>query len=205
MSAHCHDHCASEPRNDPRYRKVLWLALLINATMFIVELLASQRASSAALLADSIDFLGDAANYGVSLLVLGAAMAWRARASLLKSACMALFGLLVLAKVLWNIRTGTVPDAATMGWVAALALLANVGVAVLLYAWRDGDSNMRSVWLCTRNDAIGNLAVLLAAAGVLGTHTLWPDVLVATLMAALALHSAWQIQRQARGELRHAH
>ena len=204
MSAHC---CHAEPvakHLTPAYRRVLWLALLINAGMFVIEISAGMRAGSVALLADSLDFLGDAGNYAISLFVLAMSLTLRARAAQFKAVSMALFGLGVLAVTAWNAWQGGVPVAATMGLVGGLALLANLGVAALLYAWRDGDSNMRSVWLCTRNDALGNVAVLLAALGVLGSGSAWPDLLVAGIMASLALSSAWQVLGQARGELRMA-
>jgi len=158
-------------------------------------------ARSASLLADSLDFLGDAANYGLALFVLGMALQWRARAALVKAASMGLFGLWVGATTIQHALAGTVPEAPVMGAVGALALVANLGVAVLLYRWRDGDSNMRSVWICTRNDAIGNLAVLAAAVGVFGSGTGWPDYIVASIMSALALVGALQVTRQALGEL----
>jgi len=204
MSAHCCEHDTPKPAaltDLPRYRRVLWIALLVNAAMLVVELVAGYRSGSVSLLADAIDFGGDALNYGVSLAVLSAALAWRARAALLKAASMVAFGLFVLGRALWSVWTGQVPDAATMGLVGLLALGANLSVAWMLYAFREGDANMRSVWLCTRNDAIGNIAVMLAALGVLGTGTAWPDLLVAALMATLAVRGGWQVWRQARGEL----
>lgn len=202
MSAHCCEHeTPAHIANLARYRRVLWVALWVNAAMFVVELLAGASSGSLSLLADSIDFAGDALNYGVSLLVLSSALVWRARTAVLKALSMMGFGLFVLLRALWSVWTGTVPDAATMGVVATLALLANVAVAWMLYAFREGDANMRSVWLCSRNDAIGNVAVMAAAAGVFGTGSAWPDLAVAALMSALALHGGWQVWRQARGEL----
>jgi Co/Zn/Cd efflux system component len=201
MSAHCcghgHDHGAASPA----YRRILWIALLVNFAMFAVEIGAGLAARSASLLADSLDFLGDAANYGLALFVLGMALQWRARAALVKAASMGLFGLWVGGTTIQHALAGTVPEAPVMGAVGALALVANLGVAVLLYRWRDGDSNMRSVWICTRNDAIGNLAVLAAAVGVFGSGTGWPDYIVAAIMSALALVGALQVTRQALGEL----
>jgi Co/Zn/Cd efflux system component len=204
MGANCcshEDQCATALRSG-RYRKILWIALVVNFTMFVVEIGAGFTAGSVSLLADSLDFAGDAANYGISLLVLGMGVVARARASLFKALCMLLFGIAVLATALWHLVSGTVPSAPTMGVVGTLALLANVGVAALLYAYREGDSNMRSVWLCSRNDALGNLAVLLAALGVFGTGSAWPDLLVAGIMASLATSAATQILLQARGELK---
>ena len=200
MSAHC---CTPPPPSvDPAYRKVLWLALLLNAAMFAVEIAGGLQSGSVSLLADAIDFFGDAANYGVSLAVLSMALAWRARASLLKAAAMAGFGVFVLGRALWSALHGVPPEPLMMGAVALLALAVNVAVAWMLYRYREGDSNMRSVWLCSRNDAIGNLAVAGAALGVFGSGAAWPDLLVAAGMAALALSSAWSVMRQARAELR---
>ncbi len=204
MSAHCCEHENPAPgqmANPARYRRVLWIALLVNAAMFLVELGAGFSSGSLSLLADAIDFAGDALNYGVSLAVLASALAWRARAAILKAFSMMGFGVYVLGSALWAVWNGRVPDAPTMGLVALLALLSNLSVAWLLYAFREGEANMRSVWLCTRNDAIGNVAVFLAALGVFGTGTAWPDLLVASLMAGMALHGGWQVLRQARGEL----
>jgi Co/Zn/Cd efflux system component len=201
MSAHCCPPAAPAP-DLPRYRRVLLIALLVNAAMFGVELAAGVHAGSVALLADAIDFAGDALNYGASLLVLAATLAWRARMAMLKAACMIGFGLFVAARAAWGAFDGTPPDALTMSVVGLLALLANLGVAGLLYAWRHGDANMRSVWLCTRNDALGNLAVLAAALGVFGSGTAWPDLAVAAVMAGLAIHGGAQVLRQATGELR---
>ena len=186
----------------PRYRRILWVALVVNAAMFGVEVSAGLSAASTALLADAIDFFGDAANYGVSLWVLGMALVWRARAALLKGLTMGVFGFFVLVNAGLSALAGTVPEPATMGVVGALALVANVSVAALLYAWRDGDANMRSVWLCSRNDAIGNVAVMVAALGVFGTGSGWPDLLVAAVMGVVAIVSAVSVVRQARGELR---
>ena len=203
MSAHCcghgHDHGAASPV----YRRILWAALAVNLAMFAVEIGAGLAAQSVSLLADSLDFLGDAANYAISLFVLGMALQWRARASLVKAASMGAFGLWVAATTIQHAMAGTVPAAPLMGAVGALALAANLGVAALLYRWREGDSNMRSVWICTRNDAIGNLAVLAAAAGVFGSGTGWPDYIVAAIMSGLALTGAFQVARQALAELAH--
>ncbi len=190
------------PSADPAYRKVLWIALLLNAAMFAVEIAASLQSGSVSLLADAIDFLGDAANYGLSLAVLSMALTWRAKASLLKAASMAGFGVFVLGGALWAALNGEPPQPLTMGAVALLALAVNVFVAWLLYRYRHGDSNMRSVWICSRNDALGNIAVGFAALGVFGTGAAWPDLLVAVGMAALALAGAWSVMRQARAELR---
>jgi Co/Zn/Cd efflux system component len=203
MSAHC---CSAPARPvvDARYRRVLWCALALNAAMFAVELGASWASGSVALLADAIDFFGDAANYALSLAVLGLSLTTRARAALFKAASMAAFGVFVLGQALWRLQSGAVPEAATMGIVGAAALAVNVFVAWLLYRYRSGDANMRSVWICSRNDALGNAAVMLAALGVFGTGSAWPDLLVASIMAALALWGATTVFGQARGELRQA-
>ena len=204
MSAHCCDHTherSAAAANSPTYRRVLWVALALNIAMFFVEIGAGLAAQSASLLADSLDFLGDAGNYGLSLFVLGMALHWRARASLLKAASMGAFGLWVAATTIQHALAGTVPEAPVMGVVGTLAFAVNLGVAALLYRWREGDSNMRAVWICTRNDAIGNLAVLVAAAGVFGSGSGWPDYVVAAIMSGLALIGAFQVARQALAEL----
>lgn len=199
MSASC---CSSPVSSiDPRDRKVLWVALILNVTMFAAEIAGSVRSGSVSLLADAIDFLGDAANYSISLAVLGLAVAWRARASLVKAASMAAFGAFVLARATWMFIHGGTPEPLTMGFVAVLALVVNGGVALMLYRYRMGDSNMRSVWICSRNDALGNIAVAAAALGVLHTDQAWPDLAVATCMALLALSGAWSVGRQAFEEL----
>ncbi|MDX1656214.1 MAG: cation transporter [Candidatus Competibacteraceae bacterium] len=204
--AGCHscasDQSARRGSRDPALRRILWIALMANTLMFLVEMVASWLSGSVSLAADALDFFGDAANYGISLFVLGMGIAARARATLFKGGTMALFGLYVIGIALWRATTGSVPEADIMGATALLALVVNVGVAMLLFSYRGGDSNMRSVWLCSRNDAIANIAVILAAGGVLATATGWPDILVATIIATLNLSAAWQVIRQARGEIR---
>jgi Co/Zn/Cd efflux system component len=201
MSAHC---CAAptSPVADPRYRKALWIALWLNALMFVVELGASWRSGSVALLADSIDFFGDAGNFAITLAVLGMSAPTRSRAALFKAACMGAFGVYVIGQALYNLATGVVPEPMTMGVVGFAALAVNAGVAFMLYRWRTGDSNALSVWICSRNDALGNLAVMLAALGVFGTGSAWPDLVVASGMGLLALAGAWQVVGHARHELR---
>jgi Co/Zn/Cd efflux system component len=201
---HGHDHARPDGPIPPGYRRVLWIALFANALMFLVEIFGGVTSGSVSLLADSIDFFGDAANYGLSLAVLAMGVAARSRAALFKAATMVLFGIAVLARTAWSAYAGGTPQPDTMGVVGTLALLTNVGVAILLYAYRDGDANMRSVWLCTRNDTIGNVAVLLAALGVFGTGSRWPDLLVAAAMAGLALSAGLSVVRQARQELQGA-
>ncbi len=199
----CESACGSETaKADPRWRRVLWAALIVNTGMFLVEMVAGATADSRALQADALDFLGDAANYAVSLAVVGMALSWRARAALLKSLFMLGFAAWVMRSAVFAFVNGTTPDPATMGVIGTLALVANIGVALLLYRYRTGDANMRSVWICSRNDAIGNVAVLVAALGVFGTGSAWPDLIVASIMAALALTGGVQVLRQALGELR---
>ena len=201
--AKCCGHCPEdESSRTPGYRRVLWTVLAINAAMFAVEIGAGLMAGSASLQADALDFLGDAANYALSLSVIGMALRYRASAALAKGATMGLFGLWVLGITAWHVWQGTLPEAGTMGVVGATALIANGASFALLWAYRSGDANMRSAWICTRNDVLGNLAVLLAAAGVFGTGSGWPDVVVATIMAALALQGSWAVLRQALFELR---
>lgn len=202
MSDSCCTPAQAGPAPDPRYRRILWIALLVNAGMCVVELVAGANAGSTSLHADALDFLADAANYGISLFVLSSALRVRATAALLKGLFMGAFGLWVVGRAAWHASTGTVPAPEVMGVVGVLALAANLAVAGLLYASRRGDASMRSVWLCTRNDAIGNVAVVLAASGVFATESGWPDVVVAIGMATLALSAARQTVRRARTELR---
>lgn len=199
----CNSECCNPKLLTPKYKKVLWVALIINATMFFVEILSGLNAQSVSLMADAIDFFGDAMNYGISLAVLSMSLVWRARAALFKGITMGSFGLLVLAYTVWSTMHGKVPEAYTMGLVGFIALLANVSVAMMLYAYRDGDANMQSVWLCSRNDAIGNIAVMMAALGVLGSKSVWPDLIVAVIMASLGVSAAIQIIKKARSELNH--
>lgn len=199
MACSCsHEPAPSKP--DSKFRTALWIALVVNLTLFVVELIGGAYAHSSALWADALDFFGDAVNYGVSLAVIGASLYWRATVALLKGMTMALFGLVVIGKVIYAYLQGIPPEALTMGLIGVLALLANVFTAVILYAFREGDSNMRSVWLCSRNDAIGNAAVILAAVGVFGTGSLWPDIIVAMIMASLGLTAGYQIVKQALAE-----
>jgi Co/Zn/Cd efflux system component len=202
----CHDSACSsnahtETLNSPRWRRVLWVALAINAAFFMAEIVAGAAAGSASLQADALDFFGDAANYAISLGVAGMALSWRARAAIVKGGTMVLFTLWVLGNTAWHAAHGTLPQAEIMGVVGIAALIANGGVALMLYRFRAGDASMRSVWICSRNDAVGNLAVMLAAMGVFGTGTGWPDVIVAAIMGGLGLWGGWQIVAQARAEL----
>lgn len=198
----CNSGCGSAPPTVDRvYRRVLWAALLINAGMFVVELTAGVLAQSVSLKADALDFLSDAANYAISLFVLGAALRVRAWAALVKGLSLGAIGLYVAGASLYSALVLDVPTAEVMGVVGLMALAANVGVALMLYAFRRGDANMRSVWICSRNDAIGNVAVVLAAVGVFGTGTAWPDIVVAAVLAGLAITGAVQITRHALAEL----
>jgi Co/Zn/Cd efflux system component len=198
----CSGGCSPEkPPVDPRYRRVLWIALLVNALMFGVELAGGWAAGSVSLLADAVDFLGDAANYGISLFVLGLAPIWRSRTALVKGASMGAYGVFVIGSALTHLASGSVPAAGTMGVIGVAALLANGLVAALLFAFRNGDANMRSVWLCTRNDMIGNLAVLLAALGVWQAGSGLPDLFVASVMGVLGLTAARSVIVHARAEL----
>lgn len=189
--------------NDPRWRRVLWIALTVNAAMFVVEMVAGVAADSRSLQADALDFFGDAANYAISLGVAGMALAWRARAALVKAATMLALGIWVIGYAIYGLIAGADPEPATMGMVGTLALATNVIVALMLFQFREGDANMRSVWICSRNDAIGNVAVLGAALGVFGTGDAWPDLLVASIMAGLALWGSAEVFGQARRELSH--
>jgi|SRR5581483_2669741 len=202
MSARCcHAPQAENRRNDTRYTTVLWVVLGINATMFVLELVLGFASRSVALRADALDFLGDTANYGLSLFVAGLALHHRARAAMVKGISMGLFGIWIIGSSVWQFAHGIVPEPSTMGLVGTAALLANALSFALLWAYRSGDSNMQSVWLCSRNDVIGNCAVLLAALGVFGTSLGWPDVLVAAIMGALAVQGSWIVTRSASQEL----
>ena len=205
MSASCCGQAQDPHRGSESYRRVLWAVLAINAAMFGVEVVAGLAAGSASLQADALDFLGDAGNYIISLLVVGMALRYRAMAAFAKGATMGLFGLWVIGITAWHAWQGTVPEAFTMGAVGVAALLANAASFALLWAYREGDSNMRSAWVCTRKDVLGNLAVLLAALGVFGTGTGWPDIAVAAIMAALALQGAWTVTGRSWSELRAPH
>ncbi|KAF0225433.1 MAG: Cation efflux [Rhodospirillaceae bacterium] len=206
MSACCSGGCASSTTVvvDGRYRRILMVAFAINLTMFFVEVISGWLARSTALQADALDFFGDAANYGISLFVLGSGLRVRAGAALFKGGTMALFGLWVMGGTAWHAWSGTLPRAEIMGGIGLLALAANGSVTALLYAYRQGDANMRSVWLCSRNDSIANIAVIIAASGVFLTTTHWPDIAVAAIIAGLNLSGAFQVIRRARQEWRQA-
>jgi Co/Zn/Cd efflux system component len=190
------------PVADPGYRRILWIALIGNALMFFVETIGGLAARSTSLMADAIDFFGDSLSFAVSLFVLSMALIWRSRVALLKGFFMAGYGVAILALTAWNMQRGVVPEAATMTFIGIAAFSVNLGVALLLYRYRTGDANMRSVWLCSRNDALSNLAIIAAAAGVFGTGTAWPDIIVAVIMATLGLTAGLTVIRQARVEIK---
>ena len=202
MSGHC---CRSTKKFDglsPGFKRTLWIIIAINATMFAVEMAAGHAAGSQALKADALDFLGDSVTYAISLYVIGMSLRVRSLAALAKGASLFVLGFWVLGTTLWQVFVLGVPRAEIMGVIGFLALAANLASMLLLIRYRDGDANVRSVWLCSRNDAIGNVAVMLAALGVWGAGSAWPDLVVAALMSSLFLTSAAQIVRQAIGELR---
>jgi len=201
MSGCCGGQCDGA-KDDPRYLRILQVAFAVNATMFLVEVVAGLFAGSAALQADALDFLSDAANYGISLFVIGKALRHRAIAAMVKGGSMAAFGLWVLGSTAWHAWAGSLPKAEIMGAVGFLALAANGTVAALLFTYRNGDANMRSVWVCSRNDAIANVAVMLAATGVFATGTHWPDIIVAALIGGLNLTGAMGVMSQASREMR---
>ena len=187
----------------PRYKRVLWTVIGINGVMFFTEMVSGQLAGSQALKADALDFLGDTVTYGLSLAVIGATLRTRATAALLKGASLSLMGLWVFGATLYQTLVLGLPSAEVMGAIGFLALAANLTSVGLLLPYKVGDANVRSVWLCSRNDAIGNTAVMLAALSVWGTNTAWPDLVVAAMIAGLFLNSATQILRQALSEYRH--
>ena len=187
---------------DPIFRRILWIALIVNLAMFFIEITASKISDSVSLQADALDFFGDAANYGISLFVLGMALKVRAKASLIKGMTMGFFGLWVIGSALYRMYIGSQPEPIIMGSIALLALIANMSVALLLYRFRQGDSNMKSIWLCSRNDAIGNIAVIIAASGVYTTASHWPDLIVALIIASLSLTAAYTVFKLAVYEIR---
>jgi Co/Zn/Cd efflux system component len=201
MSAGCGHHIDTSDINS-RLKKVLWAVLIINAAMFAVEISAGVFAGSVSLLADAVDFLGDSASYAISLFVLMKSLRWRAGAAFLKGLSMGAFGLWILGSVIYSALNNGTPVASVMGSVGLMAMLANIIAAFLLYRYRNGDANMRSVWLCTRNDVLGNLAVVLAASGVFATGSQWPDLAVAVILASLALQASYQVLQQATQELK---
>lgn len=204
MGAHCCNDVKFEGL-DPAYKRVLFIVIAINAFMFLVEMPMGFVGQSQALKADALDFLGDTLTYTISLLVIGKSIQTRARVALLKGLSLALMGIWVLGSTLYTVFYTQQPAALIMGSVGAAALLANIASVLLLLRFKDGDANVRSVWLCSRNDAIGNVMVMVAASGVWVSGTGWPDLVVAGLMASLFLSGAVAIVRQARTELHHHH
>jgi len=185
---------------DPRYKRVLWTVIGLNGAMFLTEMAAGQLAGSQALKADALDFLADTITYGLSLAVIGASLRTRATAALFKGLSLSLMAFWVFGSTLYQTLVLGVPSAEVMGIVGFMALAANVASVAFLMPYKDGDANVRSVWLCSRNDAIGNIVVMVAALGVWGTATAWPDLIVAGLMAGIFLSSSVQILRQAWAE-----
>ena len=192
--------CSSNPQFDgldPAYKRILWAVIVINAAMFIIEMSAGKLAGSQALQADALDFLGDAFTYGLSLAVIGMSLKVRSTAALIKGVSLLLMGLWVFGSTAYQFFVLGVPKAEIMGAIGVLALAANVASVLLLMRYKDGDANVRSVWLCSRNDAIGNVAVMVASIAVWLTTTAWPDLIVAIIMAGLFLRSAQLILVQA--------
>lgn len=195
-----HGHNDPASANSQQWRRILWFALSVNAVMFVVEMFAGVSAGSSSLQANALDFFGDAVNYAISLGVVGMAAVWQTRAAFFKGITLVLLGFWVLGTTGWHFYIGTIPEVPTMGLIGLLGLIANVVVAMMLFRFRNGDANMKSVWLCTRNDAVGNLAVLGAAAGVFGTATGYPDFIVAAILAYLSISAGWETLRQALKE-----
>jgi len=202
MGSDCCGHDARFDGLSADYKRRLWLVISINATMFLVEMTAGALAGSQALQADALDFLADSTTYGISLAVIGASVRTRAWAAFGKGASLLMMGVWVLGSTLYHVFVTGLPRAEVMGVVGFLALAANAASVLLLMRYKDGDANVRSVWLCSRNDAIGNVVVMIAAAAVWFTDTRWPDLIVAAIMASLFLTSAWQIVSQSMQELR---
>jgi len=195
--------CRQNPKFDGmdlRYRRVLWLVIAINAAMFFIEMLAGRLAGSEALKADALDFLGDTLTYGVSLFVIGMSLKTRAIAALLKGGSLFFMGIFVLGSTAYSVLILGLPSAKIMGWIGFLAVTANLTSVLLLLKYKDGDANVRSVWICSRNDAIGNIAVVGAAMAVWGTTTAWPDLVVAAILGRLFINSSWQILKLALNE-----
>lgn len=198
----CNDDSCTTGELAVKQRRVLVWVLAINATMFVVEASAGWLSHSTALLADSLDMLGDATAYGFSLYVITRGPRWTAISALFKGGIMAVFGLFVLGEVIAKIIWPVVPVAETIGIIGVLALLANLTCLILLTRHRSDDINMHSVWLCSRNDIIANTGVLMAAAGVAITHAGWPDIIIGLIIATLFLRSAFEVITRANRQLR---
>jgi len=199
MSGCCGENDKFDGVSD-EYKRRLWIVIALNATMFVVEMTAGHLAKSQALQADALDFFGDALTYGISLAVIGASIRVRTTAALAKGISLLSMGIWVFGSTVYRVFYVGVPEAEIMGVVAALALSTNLASVFLLVSYKEGDANVRSVWLCSRNDAIGNVAVMIAALGVWATASGWPDLIVAAIMASLFLSSSFQIIRQALEE-----
>lgn len=182
--------------------KVLWTVLGINGGMFIVELVMGLLVGSVALLADSLDMLGDTLVYGFSLFAIGRALHWRARSALLKGGIMAVFGIGVMGQAIYKLHVQTTPEAGLMGLTALVALVANGVCLYLLTHHRADDINMRSTWLCSRNDIVANTGVIVAAGATALTSSIWPDLLISAVITALFLRSAFTVVTEAVRELR---
>ena len=173
MSADCCGHGVTFEGLSTDYKRRLWIVIAINASMFLVEMAAGALAGSQALQADALDFLGDATTYAISLAVIGTSIQIRARAAILKAISLTAMALWVLGSTAYHVLILGVPRAEVMGAIGVLALAANAASVLILMRYKDGDANVRSVWLCSRNDAIGNVAVMIAALAVWGTATKW--------------------------------
>lgn len=198
----CEHHIDEDELKVSKFRMVLWVVLAINLVMFVVEFGTAFFAQSVSLQADALDFMADAMTYGVTLLVLGSSLKVRATVAMLKGISMGVLGLWIFARTYVNAQDAIIPLASVMGTIGFVALIANVVSALLLYKFRSGDSNTRSIWLCSRNDAIGNVAIMIAASGVFAMNSGWPDFIVAVLMATLSLVASVQIIKQASAELK---
>ncbi len=202
MSVNCESVCDSNRHLfDANYRKIIWICLIANAVMFVVQIVASYIAGSVSLLANSLDFLSDSVNYGISIFVLDKALRVKAKASIFKGVSLGLVGLWTAFETVHHGLSPIIPKANIMTYVSIIALIVNVGCTILLYRFREGDSNAKSVWLCSRNDAIGNIAVMIAALGVFFLNSAYPDIIVATILACLSLSASWQILVTAKKEL----
>ena len=200
MAHSCCNHSPQAKKHTHKFKIALWIALVLNLSLFFIEVLGGAHTGSSALWADALDFAGDSFNYILSLIALGLTAYWRSQVALLKGLMMFIFALIIIGKVIWSYSQNIPPEALTMGLIGVLALVANIISAIVLYTFREGDANMRSVWLCSRNDAIGNIAVMIAALGVFGTNSVLPDLMVALVMAWLGLSSGLQIIKHAKQE-----
>ena len=185
---------------DAQVRRILWIVLIANAAMFLVETVGGHAVGSLALQADALDFAADAATYGVTLWAVGQTALIRTRAASFKSAAMLLMGLVILAMAVAKLSSPAPPEPTPMGVIGFLALSVNLGAVLLLLRFRKSDANLRSVWLCSRNDAYGNVLVMIAAAATAATRSPWPDFGVGVIMSLLFLSGSWSVYRQARSE-----